>query len=392
MKEVAQQESVRRAEEAKQWALENTVPECNLRDPRTGLIRIPTAWVVEPDPDIRARGLDESHVKTITQVIKTKTGVQENDLKLLSWSGDVRNAGLDPAVLTLDPKSKEPPFKMAAMAGLHSSTAVKRLNTKAPNNPKYMYLYARQWVICEKTDTNQRFARMYGNLSNLVAGQHKAQTMWDGINQMHTKRLGLVEKYGTHDCPGFRQEWKDARLDYEAMLPQSKPTIGSMMVLASYTGPTWNLIAKVFSGDVEEDNPKDKKFKPPTSAAYFNSMSDIPESLLNTWLSKIVTRQLECKDFHAKCLLFKKTSRVHKQIVDFVNAIRPPAPGESMFDNIDEIIEKYSTLNDPEWMRQMVTWCGETAKSPLHAEVKTAVRARIEACEEQAVLGNKVPA
>jgi hypothetical protein len=77
---------------------------------------------------------------------------------------------------------------------------------------------------------------------------------------MHTKRLGVVEKYGTHDCTGFRQEWKDARLDlvYEAMLPQSKPTIGSMMVLASYTGPTWNLIARVFSGDVEETIQKTK--------------------------------------------------------------------------------------------------------------------------------------
>jgi hypothetical protein len=218
---------------------------------------------------------------------------------------------------------------------------------------------------------------------NAVADTHSSQTMWDGILQMHIRREYLIKTLAPAE---FKKAWRAAKPGFEATLPRASATIGSMIVLASYTGEIWDLLSLIFTGEVANHPTEQKKFKPPTSAAYFASMSDIPEDLLTKWLERVVDRGYTPKQFMERCQLYKKTVRVQAWILNFINDIRP---GHD-FETFEEALQHYTILDDPDYLRELVSWCGATAKDKLHAHVKEDVKSKIIQFEQDQALENKV--
>jgi hypothetical protein len=214
-------------------------------------------------------------------------------------------------------------------------------------------------------------AKASGTMHNFLAQLQEGHSFWENLTIIHTEKLRLWDLHD--DGKERRKAWADFRVECETSMANFKPnTIGSLFVLASFTGRLWINIAKIFQGQVTKN--KAIKFKTPDAHTHFNTMAKIPEDLLIRWTNRVVNGEWNTKNFNDRCVQHKKEVKVCAQMLDFVT-VRYPAESYGTY---DELAEQYPFFTDNSWVKLMVTWCGNRMVDSLDGNVKGAIVKKID--------------
>ena len=331
-----------------------------------GLVEIPIDWMLHPTPDMNARERIESRVRNIFDSIG-KYGVQPKRFVSLMWKEDLVARGFDPENPKFDPSIALGPVPMYTIVGDHTSAGLQRWHGLKPNNIKFQKACV-EMVVSEKTEEALTLIRHAGTTENTIQSMSEANSMWDNIAQLQRNYVRIEEEYKSAGAEVVKAEKAKVRKIAELGFTQSAATLCTMKAMANWRGEMWELIEKIFKGEVNEikgKNNKVKKFVKPTSANSFKSMSGIPEDILKGWLKQIIAGTIAVKDFGDNCIKYKKESAIMEDIVDFINQTE-----QKQFVDWDDACEEYEFLEDEDWFKMITGSCGKNLKDPLPAAVK----------------------
>lgn len=377
-KEAARLRKIQLAEESSKWFDSHLVDKCNWKNDRTGLVKLPVAWLVDPDEDLAAREVDDDTVNGIVDNILNGVGHQHGNVKIMVWNEELRDAGLDPDNLIL--KDGNAPAAFFAIAGGHTKDALKKCILSYPKNPSYKQHWCKL-ATADKTEENMEMVRLVGTIDNIVASTHKKMTTWDYCLQMRKCRVRLLKQNDTNTQAGkqkFNKAWSAARKTFEARLGISANSIGSMMVFASVSDEMWSRIYHIFTGKVQEP----QTFKKPTACTYFNQMSDIPEDVLCAWLDKIITREYTPNQFMQKCKNYKIRESIENTIVNYAQCYRPRIVGKDC--DYKETMRLMPYLDDKDWFDRLTLIVGQKKRDDMIKLIEMSVKEKIDAAEDKA--------
>jgi hypothetical protein len=210
----------------------------------------PCDWPTHPETDLEARTRKEARVIRLAASMRTH-GHQKTDIICLIWLEDLQAAGLNLADLVFNSTMKSPPCPIQIIAGDHTCAAVQRVNSEDPDEEDFKMIEC-ELVVCTRTEVNIRLAKAFGTMHNFLAQLQEGHSFWEN----YTEKLRLWDLYD--DGKERRKAWADFRVECETSMANFKPnTIGSLFVLASFTGRLWINIAKIFrsrSSDQEQGN------------------------------------------------------------------------------------------------------------------------------------------
>lgn len=175
-------------------------------------------------------------------------------------------------------------------------------------------------MCCEDTDENTELAVVYGGIDNMVNDQKKKLDVWDVTVSLHVHRVRIASR--PRDKKAAKAMWARAKADVMSRFSKlNQATMGSLEVVAGHTGETWDLIYQIMMGECPDV--KQKKVAKPANLAWAKDMAHIPLVDLNRWLKRVVTMEFSTKDFHNRCVLYKKQLRVQNDIWEYVSIMRP---------------------------------------------------------------------
>jgi hypothetical protein len=329
----------------------------------------PCDWPTHPETDLEARTRKEARVIRLAASMSTH-GHQKTDIICLIWLEDIQAAGLNLSDLVFNCTVPLPPCPIQIIAGDHTCAAVQRVKSENPDSDEFKMIEC-ELVVCSRTEQNLRLAKAFGTMHNFLAQLQEGHSFWENLSIIHTERLRLWDLYEVGK--ERKNAWSAFRVECETSMANFKPnTIGSLFVLASFTGTLWNNIAKIFQGQVTKN--KEIKFKTPDAHTHFNSMSKISEDLLIRWTNRVVNGEWNTKNFNDRCLQHKKEVKVCEQMLDFVSVRYP----EESYATYDAMAEQYPFFMDSSWVKLMVTWCGNRLVDSLDGHVKGAIVKKIQ--------------
>ena len=352
-----------------QWKKSHRVTiHCNVLDDLKYAI-FPCDWPTHPETDLEARSRKEARVVKVYNSMDTH-GHQQTDIICLIWLEDLQAAGMNLGEMVFNTTLTLPPCPIQIIAGDHTCAAVQRHNQAKPESDEFKKVEC-ELIVCSRTEQNLRLAKSYGTMHNSLAQLQEGHSFWENLETIHTEKerlyiLNIDKKERKKKMAEFRQ-WCETSMHNFA-----PNTIGSLFVLASFSGKLWENFAKIFQGQVTKN--KAIKFKTPDAHTHFNTMSKIPESLLIRWTDRVVNGEWNTKNFYDRCVQHKKEIKVCSQMMDFV-ATRYPA---ERYANFNDLAAQYAFFGDHQWLKQMVTWCGNRAGDGLDGNVKTTNEKKIE--------------
>ena len=155
--------------------------------------------------------------------------------------------------------------------------------------------------------------KSWGIVDNMKGAVRTSMSFKDKVLSLHTDYLGMQEQKDSKVYSSLLKQVKSARCMDMAM-PQN--TFGQYWNLASRTGPVWDCITKLLTGEVHVMQGK-PKVKPLRSAAPLLYMGGIDESILAQMLGDVVSGEITLKQFTLDCKKVKARMRVQTDILRF---------------------------------------------------------------------------
>ena len=115
-------------------------------------------------------------------------------------------------------------------------------------------------------------------------------------------------------------------------------------------------------------------------------MSGVPHVHLCRWLTRILDGAMKLNVFKEKCEKHKKTVRIQKEMVTYVNETQ-----DTDCADYKELVERFPCLDDVSWFKMMRGWCSNDKKDGrLATSVKQAIKSKLKAWEEEQQLRQQV--
>ena len=200
----------------------------------------------------------------------------------------------------------------------------------------------------------------------------KEVSCWDKLFDLHKDYTALKTKYTDHSSEQFLREKRIAKANWETRYRIPGTTGGSYSAVANLTGETWNLIGKIFKGQLVTAE-LSEKFRAPNGLTYFKSFSNVPIRKVDEWLNRVLHGTFGLKEFSDACTRYKIGTEIQTGIVDYVNNFY-----HRRFSNYSALVKEYPCLDDEQWFRGMHAWSGKTAKERFTAQMQMLVRERIQ--------------
>jgi hypothetical protein len=254
-------------------------------------------YTCDPPTDRRAREKIEKHVTHLMNSF-CKTGTINDQVVLVFFFDaldekfeDFLNFNRD--TFKLEKHEKILKGYLEAIAGMHTSTACRRLKKKFPKNDFWKTLSA-SVLLLPFSEKSLRFVNIVGLSTNQHDGLH--MTTFDVLVNIRKKSQSLYEKIKPHLI----------NADVRESLQMSKNAYGQHKALALISEENWDLVVKLFKGDGTP-----LKFKKPTAMTHFVRMGGIPESAINRLLASCLTGDIgSMKAFANECIRYKVRSRI----------------------------------------------------------------------------------
>ena len=284
------------------WADKHRVASSNIVN-SFGKHVFPTSWL-QTAGAMAARELKDKNTKVVDESIRVLGKIDSmTNVDLLIFSGELTKAGYNVKNLVFETAKPKPDVDIQAIVGAHTITSIGKSHKARPNNPDYQTIHC-GLLVCEDTIYNRQMAKSYGALENKIKDARSKTDTWDQIWTMHSSYLNLIETVGLEGNEKmFKKAWQaeKARLDVSTRTG-SKGSFDQNITIAQRTGPVFELIAKIFKGEVANLKSTDKPVKPPTGVGHFKTMGGIPDDKLVECLTRVVQGDEETKDFSLHCL------------------------------------------------------------------------------------------
>ena len=326
---------------------------------------IPPKMVRIPDDDLLARSLDPTLVGMLLKSMVCKGIHDPNVYGIIFEQGFECHDIVDATTYPLDIQS---------MVGMHTSHAIKEGNARYPTNEKFWFTPA-TLICCPDTPYNRKMVAAWGNIQNQITAITKQMSHWDYLSQLRIKFLHLEDRRVSGiDAKQLRIETTDVIKTYSQMWNIPTPSVQQYWGIASKEENIWNLLSKIFRGQVTQNSTS--KFKIPKSVSHFTMMAKIPPADLTRWLTAIVGGDPTCSTtqaFFTICKRFKKSQAVVACILKYVN-IKHTVCSEKI-KTIQQLYECLPTLQMNNWFQSQVDVCPDNIKSAhtLPASVKSSV-------------------
>ena len=345
-------------------------------------------FIDELPANLASRPLTEEGIQIVYQSILTK-GVSRPRIYLLIWEEDLKtsnymkwNASTRTLVfnnackgLTVRPTG----VKFYPIVGNHTKHSFLRHLKRKPNSLAYKFVDVK-YVVCKKTEKNRKLAVDLGRFDNLISDARKKIDVWDTLWSLHQ---AFSEIYSANlDNKSTKSACRLAKEDLMQSSGIPDTTMGSYSAVATFTGTdVWPLIQRCFEGDSKADG-----FVKATSLTPFKSMSGVPHVHLCRWLTRILDGAMKLNVFKEKCEKHKKTVRIQKEMVLYVNETQ-----DTDCADYKELVERFPCLDDVAWFKMMRGWCSNDKKDGrLATSVKQAIKSKLKAWKEEQQLRQQV--
>ena len=218
-----------------------------------------------------------------------------------------------------------------------------------------------------------RWQKSYGALENKVKDNRSKTDTWDQIWSMHASYVNLINTVGLDNPKLFKKAWilEKARLDV-SLRTGSKGSFDQNITIAQRTGPVFDLIAKIFKGEVANLKSTDKPVKPPTGVGHFKMMGGVPDEKLIEWLQRVVQGDDETKDFAQNCLRYKQKFSIREAIIEYIKVVRDR-------DHVtwDLVVSEWPSIGDEAWFDLLMGWVGSVTTVVLTNAIKEEILNRL---------------
>ena len=332
----------------------------------------PTSWL-QTAGDMAAREVKDKNIKTVDDSIRVLGKIDSmTNVELLIFSDQLKKAGLNVKNLIFDVSKPKPDMDIQAIVGAHTITSIGKSHQARPNNVTYQTIHC-SLLVCEDTPENRQMAKAYGALENKVKDNRNKTDTWDQIWTMHQSYVNLIKTVGLDNQKLFKKAWviEKARLDVSTRTG-SKGSFDQNITIAQRTGPVFDLIAKIFKGEVANLKTTDKPVKPPTGVGHFKMMGGIPDEKLVEWLQRVVQGDDETKDFAQNCLRYKQKFSIREAIVEYIQVVRDR-------ENLtwDLVVQEWPNIGDEAWFALLMGWVGAVTTVVLTNAIKEEILNRL---------------
>ena len=336
-----------------QWADRHRVKHSNIVND-FGKHIFPTSWLTTAGA-MAAREVKEKNTKTVDESIRVLGKIDSmTNVELLIFSDQLRRAGLNVRDLKFDTAKPKPDIDIQAIVGAHTITSIGKSHQARPGNANYQFIHC-SLLVCEDTPENRAMAKSYGALENKVKDNRNKTDTWDQIWTMHASYLNLIQTVGLDNPKLFKKAWvlEKARLDVSTRTG-SKGSFDQNITIAQRTGPVFDLIAKIFKGEVANLKITNKPVKPPTGVGHFKMMGGIPDEQLIQWLERVVQGDDETKDFANNCLRYKQRLSIREAIIEYIRIVRDRQKDLTW----EAVVEEWPNIGDDAWFDLLMGWVG----------------------------------
>ena len=264
IKEKASNKSIMEINEAAMaWSKTWTVKNGRLKT-YDGKFPLQPAWLDRPEEMLAARKRQELIVQCTMKSMKEK-GILDYSITVLIWAEDYYGSAEAHGNFEYNINVK-PKYPIQVISGDHTAESFRRLIEDEPEvlNSKTVNCTV---IICPKTEENQRMANTYGNLCNYIKNTAQASNIVEICMQIHDKYIS-IDEFDYDDATKKRMR-KDIKESYIASSAYKGTTMGSCASLATKRGRVWDLMQKIFTGNVETPQGSRTKFKAPNSLTHF---------------------------------------------------------------------------------------------------------------------------
>jgi hypothetical protein len=348
------------------WFMDNLV--CGGPHYSNGMVTLPIEYISSPEACIKARDSDSMHVDVLEQSFLEK-GMLNPKIFGVMWSNVPDLASnITKENFSIDTNAAAPPRPINAAVGDHTQLAIKRLRIKKPNNKKYKQVQI-QLAIVPKTPENIAKVLYLGTMDNTIEALHKPMTMWECCKQMNRQHTQIFRS--TEPTKTKKEQWASYKDMAKRSMPFTGGTFNTMECVAKVDKQIWALLSAIFENNIVQN--KEIKQTVPTSLTHFQHMGNIETADLVRWLTRVVNGQWNTKNFVDRCKRHKKSLKLKKDILEYVNTIR----SEHEFKTYDQIASRYPQLADADWFNNVLDWTPERNEK-LQSHTKTAVLTLIE--------------
>ena len=278
---------------------------------RRGKFPLPIMLFCSPEELYRARTAHEDDINVLANSFVSFSSLHENSVVVLFWPDDeaLPEHGFDVMQYIIETKRDELDG-FFVVVGDHTQLAVKRLHADYPRNPLWRTLVA-EVLICHRSRENYAVLKSWGVLDNMK-GQRRALVSFEQkVLSLHEDFVNLtleVDNKTKAYTSALAAVKAARRLEYGL----NTNSFGQLWALATKTGAVWDLLERIFRGDVANAT----KFKKPKSAGNFVLMGNIPDEDLEVLLGRVVRGSCSLKQFTADCRLYKASARVQREILE----------------------------------------------------------------------------
>jgi hypothetical protein len=334
-----------------------------------GFITLPVNYISHPERSIRCRGLNKDAVDYMAESFD-KNGVIDANIKTIVWETEATKNGH----FECDVKLNEPPSKIFAIIGGHSSAGLQKNHLLFPRKVRF-HTVKFQMAIVPKTDENIQFALGFGTLDNTVKSMHNKMTMWECAEQHHDNWVMIQRKY-KGDAAKIDMKWKAYQKIAEDTMNFKGGTFHTFASFAKHEGEVWDLLECIFNGKYKI-NKKLRGQKQPTALTHFSSMANIPSTKLIAWLTRVCEGQWTCKQFAQRVALYKLNERVKDDLLEYVKQLRP----DYRLQTLSKLIEIYPMAGQAMWFEALVKCVSQKKKEKLSAHAKSMIDDMLKAQE-----------
>ena len=212
------------------------------------------------------------------------------------------------------------------VCGDHTQRAMNQLHARFKNNPKWASLSCTVYV-CQRTPENYAYLKSWGILDNVKGEKRVAVSFLDKLVALHQDFESLAE-FDTQS--GHKERTSQVKSQRCKDFDISSGQLGQLWSLASRTGPVWDLLMRIITGDVtppvqlkSSSNRRAgggrARLKTVNSAAGFTNIGGLDDVVLVPLLQSVVKGQLTLQKLGDKCALIKARMRVQTAVLSDVN-------------------------------------------------------------------------
>ena len=285
-----------------------------------GEVTIPLSRLQNPSKDISARVVDKEHVEKLMTSM-CNFGVREKDLHI---TVAVRHQAAKQCLRELTAISDreersarflaladEHGFKFETITGQHTRTAMQRLGSRFPRNPKYVSAPVTVYIM-EPTPENRMALAHYGVTDNNIRAVHKGMVMVDYVENMHQ----LLQDYKVESREGKGDMSQNDFLRHFTRLGIRVDTARGYFYLASLPPRSYELMRKILRDEVEMT--KRKNWKQVKGYYWFTPFrNSVPDHVIEKWLGFLVDGTIgTTAQYELRCKRYILTAELTKLLLN----------------------------------------------------------------------------